>query len=46
MDFYARLFQSFCIRGRLARELKDVHMEDCLEFINELRFVYLDELHI
>ena len=46
MDCYARLFQSFCVRGWLAQELKKVHMFDYLEFIDDLRFVYLDELHI
>ena len=46
MDRYARLFQSFCVRGWLAKELRNVHMDDYLEFIDDLRFVYLDELHI
>ena len=46
MDYYARLFQSFCVRGWLAKKLKNVHMDDYLEFIDDLRFVYLDELHI
>ena len=46
MGCYARLFQSFCFRGWLGKELKNVHMDDYLEFIDDLRFVYLDELHI
>ena len=46
MDCYARLFQSFCVLGWLAKELKNVHMDDYFEFIDDLRFVYLDELHI
>ena len=46
MDCYARLLQSFCVRGWLAKELKKVHMDDYLEFIDELRFVYLDESNI
>ena len=46
MDCYARLFQSFCVPGWLAKELKKVHMDYYLEFIDDLRFVYLDELHI
>ena len=46
MDCYARSFQSFCVRGWLAKELNNVHMDDYLEFIEDLRFVYLDELHI
>ena len=45
MDCHARLFQTFCVRGGLAKELKNVHMDDYLEFIDDLRFVYLDELH-
>ena len=46
MECYARLFQSFRVRGWLAKELKNVHMDDYLEFIDDLRFVYLDDLHI
>ena len=46
MDCYACLFQSFCVLGWLANELKNVHMDDYFEFINDLRFVYLNELHI
>ena len=46
MDSYARLFQSFCVHSWLAKELKNVHMEDFLQFIDDLRFVYLDELQI
>ena len=46
MVCYAPLFQSFRVRGWLAKELKIVKMDDYLEFIDDLRFVYLDELHI
>ena len=46
MECYARLFQSFYVRGWLAKEVKNVNMDDYLEFIDDLRFVYLDELHI
>ena len=46
MDCYAQLFQSFFVRGWLDKELKNVHMEDYREFIDDLRFVYLDDLHI
>ena len=46
MDCYARLFRSFCVRGWLAKEVKNVQMDDYFEFIDALRFVYLDELHI
>ena len=27
VDCYARLFQSFCVRGWLAKELQNVHMD-------------------
>ena len=43
---YSRLFHSFCVRGWLARELKNIHMDDYVEFIDGIRFVNLDELHI
>ena len=43
---YWRLFHSFCVLGWLAKELKNIHMDDYMEFIDDIRFVYLDELHI
>ena len=43
---YSRLFHSFCVRGWLARELKNIHLNDYMEFIDDIRCVYLDELHI
>ena len=43
---YSHLFHSFCVRGWLAKELKNIHMDDYMEFIDDVRFVYLDELHI
>ena len=43
---YSRLFHSFCVRGWLVKELKNIHMDDYMEFIDDIRFVYLDELHI
>ena len=36
MDCYARLFQSFCVRGWLAKELRNVHIDNYLEFIDDL----------
>ena len=42
----SRLFHSFCVRGWLARELKNIHMDDYMQFIDDIRIVYLDELHI
>ena len=43
---YSRLFHSFCARGWFARELKNIHTDDYMKFIDDIRFVYLDELHI
>ena len=43
---YSRLFYSFCVRGWLAKELQNIHMDDYMEFIDDIRFVHLDELHI
>ena len=44
--FYSRLFHSFCVRGWLANELKNIHMDyDYIEIVDDLRFVFLDELH-
>ena len=43
---YSRLFHSFCVGGWLAKEIKNIHMDDYLKFVDDLRFVYLDELHI
>ena len=43
---YSRLFHSFSVRGWLAKELKNIHMDDYMEFTDDIRFVYLDELHI
>ena len=43
---YSRLFYSFCVRGWLAKELKNIHMVDYMEFKDDIRFVYLDELDI
>ena len=42
---YSRLFYSFCVRGRLAKERKNIHMDDYMEFTDDIRFVCLDELH-
>ena len=46
VDCYQHLFQSFSSRGWVARELRNVHIEDCVEFINDVRHVYLDELGV
>ena len=44
IECYRHLFQSFSSRGWLARELKNVHMDDFVEFVDDLRHVYLDNV--
>ena len=46
VDCYQHLFQSFSSRGWVARELRNVHIDDCVEFIDDVRHVYLDELGV
>ena len=41
---YQHLFQSFSSRGWVARELRNVHIDDYVEFIVDVRHVFLDEL--
>ena len=41
---YSRVFHSHCVREWLANELKNIHMDDYMEFIDDVRLVYLDEL--
>ena len=38
------LFQSFSSRGWLAKELKNFHIDDFVEFIDNLRHLYLDNV--
>ena len=38
------MFQSFSSRGWVARELRNVHIDDYVEFVDDVRYVYLDEL--
>ena len=40
---YSCLFHNFCVRGWFAKELKNIHKDDYMEFIDVIRFVY--ELH-
>ena len=40
IECYRHLFQSFSSRGWLAKELKNVHMDDYVEFIDDLRHVH------
>ena len=44
IECYRHLFQSFSSRGWLAKELKNVHMDDYVEFVDDLRHVYLDNV--
>ena len=44
--WFLRWFHSFCVRGWLAKELKNIHQDDYMEFIDDIQFVFLDELHI
>ena len=46
IDCYQHLFQSFSSRGWIARELRNVHIDDYVEFIDDVRHVYLDELGV
>ena len=45
-DYYQHIYQSFNSRGWVARELRNVHMDDYVEFADEMRYVYLDELGV
>ena len=46
VDCYQHLFESFSSRGWVARELRNVHMDDYVEIIDDVRHVYLDELGV
>ena len=46
VDCYQHLFQSFSSRGWVAPELRIVHIDDYVEFIYDVRPVYLDELGV
>ena len=46
VDCYQHLFQSFSARGWVARELRNVHIYDYIEFIDDVRHVYLDEVGV
>ena len=46
LDCYEHLFQSFSSRGWVARELRNVHIDDKIEFIDDVRHVDLDELGV
>ena len=46
VDCYQHLFQSFSSRGWVARELRNVHIDDYIEFVDDVRLDYLDELGV
>ena len=46
VDCFQHLFQSFSSRSWVARELRNVHIDDYIEFIDDVRHVYLDELGV
>ena len=46
VDCYQHLFQSSSSRGWVARELRNVHIDDYIEFIDDVRHMYLDEVGV
>ena len=46
VDCFQHLFQSFNSRGWVARELRNVHIDDYIEFVDDVRHVYLNELGV
>ena len=40
---YRHIFQSFSSRGWLSRELRNVHMDDYVEVVDDVRHIYLDD---
>ena len=44
IECYRHLLKSFSSRGWLANELKNGHMDDYVEFVDDLRHVYLDNV--
>ena len=45
-ESYSRPSQSFCVRGWLSEEFKNILLDDYIDFIDHWWFVYLDDLHI
>ena len=45
-DCYLHLFQSFSSHGWVARELRNVHIDDYIEIKDDMRHVYLDEVGV
>ena len=46
VDCYQHLIQSLSSRGWIARELWNVHIDDYVKFLGDVRHVYLDELGV
>ena len=46
VDCYQQLFQSFSSRGWVARELRNIHIDEYVEFIDDVRHAYLDDLGV
>ena len=44
IDCYQQLYHSFSSRGWVARESRSVYIDDYLEFVNDVRHVYIDEV--
>ena len=45
IEWYRHLIRSFSSRGWLTKELKNVHMDDYVEFVDDLRHSYLDKVN-
>ena len=46
VDCYQHLFQSFSSRGWVARESRNIQIDDYVEFVDNVRHVYLDEFGV
>ena len=46
VDCHQHVFQRFSSRGWVARGLRNVHIDDYVEFVDDVRHVYLDELGV
>ena len=46
VDCYQHVNQSFNSRGWVARELCNIHMNDYVEVLDDVKHVYLDELGV
>ena len=44
IECYRHLFQSFSSHGWLAKDLKNDHIDDYVEFVDNLRHLYLDDM--